>query len=444
MLTPLFIHEANTPFERLAKLVYDTYLVVDPGVLKLICAVVISHRLPADPVWQFLVAGSSGGKTELLNALNDVTDVHPLDSITSNTFISGQANRNGKESSLLFRHPSSIITLKDFTTVLAMQRDVRSEIMGQLRKIYDGEFTKSFGTGEDKTWRGKITMLSGVTTSIYTQSEMYAAMGERFIMYAMLLPDRMEAARRAINNATSVDMKERRLEIRQAMKDYMDSIVVPEEMPQLDPEFREELIELANLATLARSAVERDWHSINKEITFVHDSEMPTRFATQLSTIGSSMMVMNGGPLIEDDKAILYKISLDSIHKLRRRSLQELRKGPANTAAIATALALPTSSIRRYLEELNAFHILHRQKTNKEDVWTMQPKFVRVMSKFDAFPILEFVPPEEDEIPEDGVKVELETQLTAPEDLDPATREAIQESFGFADDGPPMVEGVEY
>lgn len=438
MATNLSIDNPTTPFEELAKLIYETYLVVDPGILKLLCASVIAHRLPADPVWIFIVAGSSGGKTELLNALNDIPNVHPLDSITSNTFLSGQ-QRAGKETSLLHRIKNGILTMKDFTTILSMQRDARGEIFGQLRKIYDGEFSKSFGTGEDKTWRGKITLVSGVTTSIYTMGSMYADMGERFIMYAMIMPDRKEVSRRAIANVTGIDMKQRRLDIRAAMVQYIESVAIPDTMPTIAPEFQEELIALANLATLARSAVDRDYRSPNKEITFVHDSEMPTRFASQLVTLAGGLIVMNGGKLLETDKHILYKITLDSIHKIRRRCLQELTKyTKSDTAGMATRLQLPTNSVRRYLEELNALGLVDRIKESaNKDIWILRDEYRQVMSSFDGIEMLSAVLDE-------NTKEETEpVELVGKEDLEPDLADAIQNSLGFAEEDH-KIEGLDY
>lgn len=415
----LSIQNPQNPFEELCKLLYDTYLITDPGVIKLIAAVVIAHRLPADPVWLFLVAGSSGGKTEFLNALTDVPSMHPLDSITANTFLSGQ-QRQGKETSLLHRIKNGIITLKDFTTILSMQRDVRGEIMGQLRKIYDGEFSKSFGTGEDKTWRGKITMLAGVTTSIYTMGDMYAAMGERFIMYKILMPDPEDVARRAIFNANKIDMKERRMEIRTAFSKYIESVTIPDKIPELPDELMEEIISLSNMATLARSAVERDYRSQSKEITFVHDREAPTRFATQLATIASSIITMNEGGITQEDKNILYKITLDSIHKTRRQVLQELTKyKSAYTKEMSVKLNLPSASVRRYLEDLNALGMVDMTASsggNKGDMWILKDKFREVMSRFDGIQMLE-------------VGLEEEQVELTQEDLD-----AVASTLGIAED----------
>ena len=173
-------------FKKLEQLVKDIYLIADPGVIKFLCCCIISHRLPADPTWSFLVSPPSGGKTELLNCLTKVKGIYPLSSLTPHTFLSGQ-KRAGKETSLLTRLQNAILTFKDFTTVLSMQPDARNELYGQFREIYDGKMSKEFGTGETKTWKGKISFLAGVTTEIHLARELYSSMGERFALYQTAL-----------------------------------------------------------------------------------------------------------------------------------------------------------------------------------------------------------------------------------------------------------------
>jgi len=43
-----------------------------------------------------------------------------------------------------------MLLFKDFTTVLEKQKDERREIIAQLREIYDGFYSKKFGTIDEK------------------------------------------------------------------------------------------------------------------------------------------------------------------------------------------------------------------------------------------------------------------------------------------------------
>lgn len=379
------LHKA---YQDLNDLISSTYLIEDLGIIKLLCAAVVAHRLPSQPVWLFLVASSSGGKSELLNGLNNIANLHQIDSLTTQTFISGAKKGSGNEPSLLLRIQNGILTIKDFTTLLSMPKDTRSEIMGQLRKVYDGDFNKSFGTGASIAWKGKMSLIAGVTTAIYTKGAMYSAMGERFIMYKMVLPDRLIVTRRALSNIANIDMKERRAEIKKAFKHYLDECLdIPEMMPTVDKEIVEDLIQLVNIATLSRSAVERDNYTPNKEIDFKHDAEMPMRFAEQLIVLASAFIVMNGnGELEEQDKKTLYKITLDSINIKKRNCLRALlRQDTVFTKELAISMEYPTPTISRTLQELNVFGLIERIPGggSKGDSWRMKQEYKDILMRFE-------------------------------------------------------------
>jgi hypothetical protein len=98
------------------------------------------------------------------------------------TFVSGF---KGKNSSLLERLDAkglSFLLLKDFTTVLSLHRDARSEILGALREIYDGEYSKDFGNGQSVSWSGRLGFLAGVTPVIDRHHQVLAVLGQRFLM----------------------------------------------------------------------------------------------------------------------------------------------------------------------------------------------------------------------------------------------------------------------
>src|SRR3990167_5289620 len=380
------LHKA---YQNLHDLIHATYLISDKGIIKLLCAAVVAHRLPSQPVWLFLVAGSSGGKSVLLSMLQDIQGIIEIDSLTTQTFISGARKGTGAEPSLLLRMKNGILTIKDFTTLLSMPKDTRAEIMGQLRKVYDGDFSKSFGTGQSITWKGKMSMIAGVTTAIYTKGAQYSSMGERFIMYKMDMPDRITLAKRALLNVSTIDMKQRKIDIRKVAKHYLDECIdyTIQMMPKVSDETVNDIISLTNIATLARSAVERDNYTPNKDIEFKHDAELPMRFAEQILVLASALIVMNGdGDLTGDDKQILYKIILDSINTKKRVVLRTLlRNDSVTTKDMAIRLDYPTPTISRALQELNAFGIVNRiaGSGSKGDLWELKDEYRQVLLRFE-------------------------------------------------------------
>lgn len=48
-----------------------------------------------------------------------------------------------------------MLVIKDFTTILSMDRNVRAEVMAALREVYDGRYQRNVGTdgGKTLTWK---------------------------------------------------------------------------------------------------------------------------------------------------------------------------------------------------------------------------------------------------------------------------------------------------
>ena len=139
----------------------------DAGII-LALATIVAHRLGGDPVWLFLVSPPSGGKTEILNALAGLPEVYRLSTLTASTFASGfvpkgkAAAGDRRRVSLLYRLADAgktVVVMKDFTTVLSMNRDSRQEVLSQLREVFDGSFTKDFGTGESVSGEGRLAVI---------------------------------------------------------------------------------------------------------------------------------------------------------------------------------------------------------------------------------------------------------------------------------------------
>src|SRR3990167_5322858 len=167
---------------------------------------------------------------------------------------------------------------------------------------------------------------------------------------------------------------------------------LPEKMPKMHKETRKDMIALAELSTRARSDVERNWRSPQQEITDVHPPEMPTRFAGQLQAIVQSLKIINNYEtgkldLLESDRTILNKMSLDSVTKMRRIIMQELSKYEViETTGLATKLGLPTSSVRHYLEDLTALGVADREKGSgpKGDRWNIKKHYRNLMARFEG------------------------------------------------------------
>jgi len=380
-----------TTFKQLEEEFKKVFLIVDPGILKLIMSVVIGNKLPVDPIWLMMVAASSGGKSELMLTLDKIGEsIIPISDLTTNTFASGQ-KKTGKETSLLHKmKPGSVLVFKDFTSILAKNRESKGEIMAQLREIFDGKYTKRTGTGDDVIWNGKVGALAGSTETVYQYNEDFSAMGDRFIMYSIHLPDRMEVARKAIKNIE--DMKEKRLHLQDCVKEYIEYVLknMKPTSLNLSEEAENDILRVADFCTAVRSGIVMDERD-RSLVRFVPSTETPTRVVQQLYSIAKALATMNAvensdekGHLKYEDTQIVYKIAFDSIPIMRRMALTALAKyrGGVTTKALATSLNYPTKVVNGWLSQLNGLKICNRIANGNADKWYLKDEYRKIMVDF--------------------------------------------------------------
>lgn len=386
------------------------FLMADRGVIPFLCAVVIANQLDYDPVWAMLISPPSGGKTELIESLNLVMLngnqlTFPISDLTTNTFASGQ-QKTGKETSLLHKMKiGSIMTFKDFTSLISKNHDAQKEIMSQLREIYDQNYVKRTGTGKDILWKGKVGAIAGCTEVIYISNEEFAAMGDRFIMYKMVQPERIDVLQRVIENMSDKDnkFKEKKEHLKQCMKSFLEYQFEHIEKTNLElaTETQKEILEIVNYVTRVASGVVVD--KKNGNVQFVPSHTMPMRMAKQIMAISQAFVLMNrnipgvleGSPaynkLTEDQIQVLYKIALDTMPITRRMALQQLAKYTlgVTTAGLATSLGYQTPVVGQWLAQLNALGICTREKSGRGDKWYLNDKYREIMIKFEKIVVVE-------------------------------------------------------
>lgn len=383
----------------------------DDSVIDLVLGVTLANRMSGDPIWLMIVGGSSSGKTEIINGITGLEFVHELTTLTPNTLLSGMKARKGGETSFLLRiQRTSIIVMKDFTTILSMNRDDQQSIMAQFREMYDGKMTKATGTGDTIKWEGKISLIAGVTEKLYMMESRFSGMGTRALNYVMPFQDRMKTGRRAAE--ISGKIKEHRLAIKDAFTSYVKEMVpiITEKEHVVPDEVSERILHVTDFASLARSPVERDFKG---HIELTLSPEMPMRMSNQAHRLGAVFMAMSNGVLEKHHEQILYKIALDSIPKGRRITLRELASySDITTKGLAMKLNYSTERTRMWLEELNVLGICDRNTGagNQGDKWKIKDEYKDIMRGFDGVEKKEGTLIEEDEfIPASTVDKEWES-----------------------------------
>jgi hypothetical protein len=324
------------------------------------------NLLPGDPLWLMLVGGSGSGKTEAVSSLARLPDVLMESTITGESaLLSATPKRDrgqGATGGLLRQLASpGVLVLKDFTTILAMQRDRRSEVLAALREVYDGEWTRSVGAegGRRLHWKGKVGIIAGCTGAIDSAHAVIASLGTRFVTPRM--PDVIRANQSKRAMAQAGKETQMRAELADAAAGlFADGL--PEEPWELTEEELDRLVEIASLVALARSPVERDYRG---NLDLVLDSEAPTRIAKELATLYRGLSAIGLGA--DASLTITIRVGMDCIPKLRRKCLEALFSGEEwmATPIVASTVDHPTTSTRRALEELQAHKLVLRRSARE-------------------------------------------------------------------------------
>lgn len=373
--------------EQVENKIRDVYLLIDVGIIRIVIATVLGNRLGLSdkPIWLLILAGSSSGKTAIMGIIDKCGPwIIPIDTLTTNTFASGL--KRDEEVSLLHKATNGVLVFKDFTTITSMNEEGLREIMGQLRSIYDGEFTKRTGNAADVEWKGKVGIIAGGTIASQRKMRQFSEQGERFINYIIDVADSKEITRRAMKNQKSLKIKADELAeiVGKFINDKINT--VNKERLEIPAAIMEQMIDVADFATRARSPV-----TMSKKdptmVEFVGDREMPPRMAMMLANIAVALMVIcNEEVLSETNAKILYKTGLDSIPVERRIILSVLAKyKEASTKAIAMHLNYPTPTIRAWCNQLNALKLLDRSSSGKgnSDSWRLKKEYKDVVVKYE-------------------------------------------------------------
>ncbi len=378
--------ERQITIEEVEEKIKDVYLLVDVGIIRIVLATVIGNRLGLSdkPIWLLLLAGSSSGKTAIMGIIDKCGPwIVPIDTLTTNTFASGLKRDN--EVSLLWKANNGVLVFKDFTTITSMNEEGLREIMGQLRSIYDGEFTKRTGNDADVEWKGKVGIIAGGTIASQRKMRQFSEQGERFINYVIDVADSKEITRKAIGNQKN--LKAKADELADMVAEFVNQKIetIDKDLLIIPPDIRESMIDVADFATRARSPV-----TMSKKdptmVEFVGDREMPPRMAMMLTSIAIALMVIaQERELSRFNAQILYKTALDSIPVERRIIMSVLAKyRDASTKSLAHHLNYPTLTIRAWCNQLNALKMIDRESRGGNDMWTLKSDYKSTMCKYEG------------------------------------------------------------
>jgi hypothetical protein len=347
------------PWQCVVKVLESNYKNPDLQAARLICSAVAAHTLrKSPPAWALVIAPPGSMKTDMLESLRGLDRVRFVDEITPNTFLSGKVDEPGKKSelrktpaSLLHRMgEDGILVAADFSTYTADPKKLQV-VLGQLRRIYDGNYSREFGTEEhleEREWDGRLTFLAGAVPDIDRHHELFQKLGERFLRIRLPRAGGVEAGLRAIDHTDEVVEQ-----LRRAVGALLQPILsAPQVAPVLADEMKSCIANLSELIALARSHVERD--RFTRGVVDAPVTEGNTRLPQQLCQIARGSALLDGRSTVnEADFRLVRRAAFDSLPPARRAVLEALLRGERPHAT-----GLPKSTVSRALEDLRLVGVL--------------------------------------------------------------------------------------
>jgi hypothetical protein len=335
IVEPATLTECHNTFKKWLSDDYDT------DTLAAMLAAAAVERLDGDPLWLLIVSGSGNAKTETVQALSSIGAL-VVSAITSEGALLSATEKRGRSKNAtggLLREigDHGVLVIKDFTSILSMNRDLRAQVLGALREVHDGSWVRKVGSdgGQSLLWAGRIAIIGAVTTAWDTHHAVVAAMGDRFVLVrADSTTKRQEAGRQAIGNTGSETQM--RAELASAVAGVLAGMNTTP-ITVTDKE-RDALLAAADLVTLSRTAVERDYQG---NVIDAHAPEMPTRFAKEL------VQIIRGSVAVGMDRHGALRLAI----RCARDSMPPLR-----LAIIDDIAAHPNSSVSNVRKRVNKPH----------------------------------------------------------------------------------------
>ncbi len=363
-LPEMTIDQAHQVFARWLGADYDT------DALDAVLAAAAVERLDGDPLWLLIVSGAGNAKTETVQALDGIgaTVTSTISSEGALLSATSKRERTPDATGGLLRKIGArgVLVIKDLTSVLSMGSDARGQVLGALREVYDGRWSRNVGTDGGRTleWVGRIVTIGAVTTAWDQAHNVIAAMGDRFVLLRMdSTTGRQAAGRKAIGNTGSeVQMRTELAEAVAGVVAGMDTDPTAVTEAEADA-----LLAAADVVTLARTGVEYDYRG---DVIDAHAPEMPTRFAKQLT------QVVRGGIAIglqrDDALRLAIRCARDSMPPMRLAILDDVATFPdSSTADVRKRLGKPRATVDRQLQALHMLGVLAVAEEQTE--WAGKP-----------------------------------------------------------------------
>ena len=344
----------------------------------------VGHKLDGDPAWLLIVAGASTAKTETVTQLRGYKSVFEVSTLTSEAALlsgSGKDDHDSESTGGLLKEigKEGILVIKDFTSILSLHPNAKASVIAALREVYDGQWDRATGSDGGKllSWSGRLIVVGAVTTAWDRAYSVVSEMGDRFVLLRLDSTDmqtRLASGQQAIDNIAHESEYRKQLSggVR-ALLECADAA----DAPTLTDSERRRILEAANVATYARTAVETDFKG---NVVDAHAPEGPARLTKQLTQLFRGLYVV-GVPRKMAMRLVL-RCARDCIPPMRLQVLEYLAENPnSRTGEVRRGLNKPHATVDRAIQQLVALGLVEQVEQNpcervdsSKQVWEFRVK----------------------------------------------------------------------
>ena len=334
-------------------------------------ATILSRVFSGDnPIWMLLVGEPGCGKTMVMRSAAQCESVVYMSNLTSTNLISGAKTKDDSDPSLLNQLKGKVLILKDYTEILSLSDSAKTQLVGTMRGIFDGEAERHYGTGVSRKYPDcAFPLLAGVTPVIHYKQHAVTAMGERYLRFDFM-KDKSDAGKIVEASLKSGDVKLSKV-MAPIINGFIDREYQLSDLPSATPRLLEQCWHVGNILGRLRTT-----SIIKEEDTdgYVF-GEVGTRPAMQLRNLARCLAyVLEKKEIDNEIHSLLTTITIDTCIPKHVRIVSWLSNNPKRPSSeVARGTRISRQEIYRRLALLEALDVV--EKVSEEDCWQLCGSF---------------------------------------------------------------------
>lgn len=321
--------------------------------LATVLAAARSRVTQGEPLWVIVIGAPSSGKTERLRCVANAMmreDVMVLDKLTPASFITGARDDEGTYRDLLPDLDKRLLVIGDLSPLLSMDAAGRDSIMGDLRTIYDGSFSRNLSKRGVVRYDSRVTIAAACTPAWESYHSVIGVLGQRFLIVRVPAKDPEQPKESFDERKTKVSR------LSSIIKDYLDGAGSLKTLTGEDG-WHDRVWASSEWLARIRGNVPRDSFKMVMSEPII---ESPYRVYRQLSILAAS-----GGPELAE------RVARDSGPRLRVRVADAVAKGERTIDGVCAVTGLARSPVERTLEDLVMLGVMREDATVRPYTYTL-------------------------------------------------------------------------